>query len=130
MSRALPVTIAVTLILCSCHKDTPLPQTSADAEPLRWLDHADVIADFTEHVERQNDTRFVSVFAFSAASAVGLDDTPEMRKLVQQHGERHLEGTTDIISSAEQQRLLHKAGDYVKQYNILLLHYLRGHPNT
>ena len=114
MSRALPTTIAVTLILCSCHKDAPLPATSADAEPLRWLDHADVIADFTEHVERQNDTRFVSVFAFSTASAVGLDDTPEMRELIQQHGERHLEGTTDVISSAEQQRLLHKAGDYVK----------------
>src|SRR5207237_4034952 len=122
--------IAVMLILCSCHKDTPLPQSSADAERLRWLDHADVIADFTERVERQNDTRFVSVFAFNTASAVGLDDTLEMRKLVQQHGERHLEGTTDIISSAEQQRLLHKAGDYVKQYNSLLLHYLHRHPNT
>jgi hypothetical protein len=130
MFRALPVTIVVTLILCGCHKNAPFPETSPDAEPLHWLDHADVIADFTEHVEQQHDTRFVSVFAFSTASAVGLDDTPEMRKLVQQHGERHLEGTTDIISSSEQQRLLHKASDYVKQYNILLLHYLRGHPNT
>ena len=130
MSRALPVTIAVTLILAACHKNAPFPETSADAEPLRWLDHADVITDFTEHVEHQHDTRFVSVFAFSTASAVGLDDTPEMQKLVQQHGERHLEGTTDIITSAEQQRLLQKASDYVKQYNILLLRYLRGHPNT
>jgi hypothetical protein len=117
-------------VLGGCHKRAPLPETSEDAEPLRWLDRADVVADFAEHVERQHDTRFVSVFAFSTASAVGLDDTPEMRKLVQQHGERHLEGTTDIISSAEQQRLLHKASDYVKQYNILLLHYLRDHPNT
>ena len=45
-------------------------------------------------------------------------------------GESHIEGTTDIISSAQQQRLLHKASDYVKQYNILLLRYLREHPKT
>ncbi len=71
-----------------------------------------------------------SVFALSTAGAVGLDDTPEMRQLVQQHGERHIEGTTDIISSAEQQRLLHRARDYVRKYNRLLLQYLRDHPNT
>jgi hypothetical protein len=26
--------------------------------------------------------------------------------------------------------LLHKAHEYVEQYNTLLLHYLRDHPNT
>jgi hypothetical protein len=130
MSRALPVAIAVTLILCGCHKNAPFPETSADAEPLRWLDHADVVADFTERVEHQHDMRFVSIYALSASGAFGLDDTPEVRQLIQQHGERHIEGTTDVFSSAEQMRLLHKAGDYVKQYNVLLLHFLRGHPNT
>ena len=107
-----------------------IPETSADAEPLRWLDYADVIADFKKNVEQQHDTRFVSQFGFSTASAVGLDDTPEVRALVEKHGERHLEGTTDLISSAEQQRLRAKAGDYVRKYNILLLHYLREHPDT
>jgi hypothetical protein len=114
----------------SAFRATSIPETSADAELLRWLDHADVIADFKEHVERQRDTRFVSMFAFSTADAVGLDDTPEIRSLVQKHGERHLEGTGDVISSAEQQRLQQKASNYVKQYNILLLRYLREHPNT
>jgi hypothetical protein len=118
------------LILIACHSEAILPETSSDAKPLRWLDHADVAADFTEHVERQHDTRFVSVFAFSIAGAVGLPDTPGLRYLVQRHGERHIEGTTDIITSAEQQHLLHKARDYARQYNLLLLHYLRGQPNT
>ena len=107
-----------------------IPETSADAESLRWLDHADVVADFKRHVEQQHDTRFVSQFAFSTAKAVGLDDTPEVRALVEKHGERHIEGTGDVISSAEQQRLRAKAGVYAQQYNILLLCYLRDHPDT
>jgi hypothetical protein len=122
--------MAAALILSGCHKETPLPETSPDAEPLRWLDHADVVTDFTERVENQHDMRFVSIYALSASGAVGLDDTPEVQGLIRRHGERHIEGTTDIITSAEQMRLLQKAGDYVKQYNVLLLHYLRDHPNT
>lgn len=129
MRRGPSLAIAVALILSGCHRDVPLPETSADAEPLRWLDHVDVVADFTERVEHQHDMRFVSIYALSASGAFGLDDTPEVRQLIEQHGERHIEGTTDVISSAEQMRLLHKAGDYVKQYNVLLLHFLRGHPN-
>jgi hypothetical protein len=130
MRRTPSLAIVVALILSGCHKDVPFPETSADAEPLRWLDHADVVADFSKCVERQHDMRFVSIYALSASGAVGLDDTPEVRELIRRHGERHIEGTTDIITSAEQMRLLQKAGDYVKQYNVLLLHYLRGHPNT
>ena len=130
MPRSHAVIVAAAFILFGCHRDAALPETSPDAEPLRWLDHADVVADFTEHVEHQHDTRFVSVFAFGAAGAVGLDDTPEVRQLLQRHGERHIEGTTDIITSVEQQRLLQKARDYVGKYNVLLLHFLRGHPNT
>ena len=61
---------------------------------------------------------------------MGLEETPEVKQLLERYGERHIEGTTDIIRSAEQQRLLQKASDYVKRYNILLLRYLRGHPNA
>jgi hypothetical protein len=39
-------------------------------------------------------------------------------------------GVADGITCAEQERILYKASDYAKQYNILLLHYLREHPNT
>jgi hypothetical protein len=129
MTRSYVVTLALALACASCHRDVTIPETSADAEPLRWLDHADVIADFTAHVERQHDLRFASVYAFSVFGATGLEQTPEVKQLLQRYGERHIEGT-DIISSAEQQRLLHKASDYDKQYNILLLRYLREHPNA
>jgi hypothetical protein len=117
------------VVLCSCHSRRSLPDTSPEAEPLRWLDHADVIADFTERVEHQHDYRFVSVFAFSRTGALGLRETPEVKELLRRYGERHLDGATDVITSAEQQRLSHAASDYAKQYNILLLHYFREHPN-
>jgi hypothetical protein len=130
MSRSHVATLALALLFAGCHHEATIPETSADAEPLRWLDHADAIADFIDHVERQHDLRFASVYAFSASGAIGLDETREVKQLLQRYGERHIEGTTDIITSAEQRRLLQKASDYVKQYNILLLRYLREHPNA
>jgi len=130
MRRALATAVAMALILPACRRTPPFPETSAEAEQLRWLDHADVIADFTNRIERQHDLRFASVYAFSTAGALGLAETPEVKQLLQKHGERHIEGTTDIVTSAEHRRLLLKASDYVKQYNILLLHYFREHPNA
>jgi hypothetical protein len=130
MSRSHIATLALALAFAGCHRDVTIPETSADAEPLRWLDHSDVIADFIDHVERQHDFRFASVYALSTSGAIGLDETPEVKQLLQRYGERHIEGTTDVISSGEQQRLLQKASDYVKRYNILLLRYLRDHPNA
>jgi hypothetical protein len=64
-----------------------LPETYAEVDPVRWLDHTDVVAAFVA-------------------------------------------GVADGITCAEQKRILYKASDYAKQYNILLLHYLREHPNT
>jgi hypothetical protein len=130
MSRRHALALAVAVALSGCHRDVTIPETSRDAEPLRWLDHADVITEFTERVERQHDLRFASVYAPSTAGAIGLDETPEVKQLLKRYGERHIEGTTDVISSAEQRRLLQKASDYVKRYNILLLRYLREQPNA
>ena|SRR5436305_1297194 len=130
MSCSQTVAIVAVAVLCGCHKDTPLPATSTEAEPLRWLNHADVAADFTERVEHQHDTRFLSVYALNTPGAFGLDDIADVRQLIQRHGERHIDGTTDVIASAEHQRLLRNASEYVKQYNLLLLHYLRDHPDA
>lgn len=124
------VSIAVALAASACRPPSPeLPETSAEAEQLRWLEHADPAADLRDHVERQRDSRFVSVYGFNTPGAFGLDDSAEVRQLIQRHGERTLEGTTDIISSREHLRLRSKAHDYVKQYNEHLLRYLREHPN-
>jgi len=130
MRLALTTALAVALILPACRRTPPFPETSAEAEQLRWLDHADVIADFIKRVEQQHDLRFASVYAFSTPGALGLAETPEVKQLLQKHGERHIEGTTDIVTSAEHRRLLQKASDNVEQYNILLLHYFREHPNA
>ena len=124
------VSIAVVLAASACRPpSSDLPETSAEAEQLRWLEHADPAADVRDHVERQRDSRFVSVYGFSTPGAFGLDDSPEVRQLIQRHGERTLEGTTDIISSREHLRLRKKADGYVKQYNEHLLRYLREHPD-
>ena len=64
------VSALLAVAFCSCHSRPSLPDTSPEAGPVRWLDHTDVIADFTERVERQHDYRFVSVFAFSRKGAL------------------------------------------------------------
>lgn len=83
MVRSHTVALLASAIVCGCHKEAPLPASSADAQPLRWLDHADVAADFAEHIEQHHDTRFVSVYAFSTPSAFGLDGTADIRQLIQ-----------------------------------------------
>ena len=129
MFRAVSIVVAA-LAASACGPSSPaIPETSAEAEQFRWLEHADPAADVRDHIERQRDTRFVAVYGFSTPGAFGLDDSPEVRQLIQRHGERTLEGTTDIISSREHLRLRSKAHDYVKQYNEHLLRYLREHPD-
>ena len=124
------VSFVVALTASACGPTPPsLPKTSPEATQLQWLDHADPAADFREHVERRHDRRFVAVYGFSTPSVFGLDDSPEVRQLVQRYGERTIQGTSDIITSSEHRRLRSKAHEYAKQYNAFLLRYLREHPN-
>ena len=107
------------------------PPTSPGAERLRWLDHANVALDFRQHVEQQHDTRFLSLYGLSFATEFpGLQDTAASRRLVREHGSRRIQGTTDISSSSEQQRLLHSAFEYARRYNSMLVAYLAAHPKT
>jgi hypothetical protein len=121
---------AAVLTVAACHRSAQIPYTSAEAEQLRWLDQADVQADFRDHIERLYDTRFVSVYAFSFAGEFGIEDTPEARALTSKHGSRHIDGTTDLVTSSEHERLLGKAREYAHQYNSIMLSYLRDHPST
>jgi hypothetical protein len=130
MTRYHVLSIAGALLLASCDRSTRVPLTSAEAEQLRWLDSADVQADFRDHAERQRDTRFISVYALSFVGEFGIPETPETRELTRKRGSRHIEGTTDIITSSEHMRLLRKASEYAQRYNSLLLAFLRDHPNT
>ena len=130
MARVHLVSVVVALMTAACHRSASIPKTSPEAEQLRWLDRADVQADFQDHIEQQHDARFISVYAFSFAGEFGVDETPETQELTRKHGSRHIEGTTDIVTSTEHQRLLHRASEYARQYNTLLLRYLREHPDT
>jgi len=127
---ALLVAVMIALATAACHRSAQIPATSPDADVLRWLDRADASADFHDHVERQHDTRFISVYGLSFGTEFRLEQTPETEKLTRKHGSRRIEGTSDIITSVEYQRLVNKASDYAHTYNTLLLTYLRDHPDT
>jgi hypothetical protein len=102
-----------------------IPDTCAGADKLRWVATADVQKDFRQHVERDHDVRFLHIFGLSFASEFpGLQETPEVQRLLEQHGSRHIEGTTDVISCIEQQQFLEQAFHYAMRYNSMLLGYL------
>ena len=102
-----------------------MPATSSESEKLRWVQHADVMADFRQHVEREHDTRFLTRFGLSFASEFfGLTETPEIQQLIQKHGSRRLEAGDDIITSAEQMQLQDQIGIYGTRYDSMLLGYL------
>lgn len=109
----------------SAFRSPSIPTTSPESEKLRWVQHADVVADFRQHVEREHDTRFLSRFGLSFASEFfGLTESPEIQQLVQKHGSRRLEAGDDIITSAEQMDLQQQIGIYGTRYNSMLLGYL------
>ena len=114
-------------VLCGleARHEPSMPETSPQSEQLRWVQHADVLADFRRHVEGEHDTRFVTRYGLSFTSEFfGLPETPEIKLLVQKHGSRPLEAGDDIITSAEQMDLQHQIGEYGSRYNNMLLGYL------
>jgi hypothetical protein len=109
----------------SALRSPSMPETSPESEKLRWVQHADVIADFRQHVEREHDTRFLSRYGLSFASEFfGLTETPEIQQLIQKHGSRRLQAGDDIITSAEQMQLQGEIGEYGTRYNSMLVGYL------
>jgi len=93
-------------------------------EQLRWLDHADVKANFHAAVEKKHDTRFLAVRGISRM--IPGSDYGKPFGLVARYGYRDIRGTSDV-GDAEHARLCRKALDYAAQYNEMLMHYLRSH---
>ena len=104
----------------------PSPTPNENVKRLRWLDRADVVADFRHHVRRKRDTRFVAIYGF--ATIVPGTDEARQSKLIRQRGVRYIEGTSDTPASPEEQRLNDKAEAYAERYNAMLLKYLSSHP--
>lgn len=106
----------------------PSPTPNENVKRLRWLDRADVVADFRHHVREKHDIRFVAIYGF-ATIVPGTDEAGDS-KLIRQRGVRYIEGTSDTPASPEEQRLNDKAEEYAERYNAMLLKYLTQHPGT
>jgi hypothetical protein len=98
--------------------------TCAEAEELRWIERADAQEDFRQRVVSKHDMRFLSVFGLSFSTEFpGLEDTPEMQRLVRDYGSRRLKSGRDVISCAEQMQLQGRIFQYAVHYNSMILGY-------
>ena len=98
---------------------------SPEVARLRWIEHADVIGDFRQCVEKEHDTRFVSVYGLGFGTEFpGLEDKPDIQQLVRQHGSRRLESGSDVFGSSLELELTRRISRYAQRYNSLLLGYL------
>jgi hypothetical protein len=122
------VVVIAVLALVGCHRSSRIADTCSEAAPIRWVEHANVQEDFRQRVERDHDMRFLSIFGLSFSSEFpGLQDTPEIQRLLQRYGSRRIEGTTDQVSCNEQNLLLEQVFHYAMRYNSMLLGYLECH---
>ncbi|MCA1652346.1 MAG: hypothetical protein LC753_19490 [Acidobacteria bacterium] len=94
------------------------------ADQLRWLDRADVKADFHATVQKKRDTRFLAVRGIGRM--IPGSDYGKSFGLVARYGYRDIEGTSDV-GDAEHARLCRKALVYAAEYNEMLTKYLRSH---
>ena len=105
-----------------------LPATSPQSEKLRWVEHADVVADFRQHVEQEHDLRFLHRYGLGFGSEFpGLKGTPEIQQLVQKYKSREMEAGSDIMTSQAEEELQHEITIYATSYNSMLLGYLECH---
>jgi hypothetical protein len=111
-----------TRLICA---QTPTASASApdDVARLKWLDTADVKADFHRVVEEQRDFRFLVVGTLSSRIPAGQYDPTD---LAAKYGSRDF-AIGCIISNGEGLRLRKKADAYADEYNQMLVRYLRSH---
>ncbi len=106
----------------ACHK-----QESAEVKMLRWVQTADPAVEYKAALAR-GDHRLLAVRGL-IVSLPGVDslDTEFYR---QNYGVREIEGTTDGLVNEEHRRLVQRAIDYAKAYNLMMVHAYKpkGHP--
>ena len=113
-------------VLCrwSALRSDTMRETCAEAEELRWIERANVQEDFRQHVVRDHDMRFLSVFGLGFSTEFpGLEDTPEMQGLVHEHGSRRLDCCNDLPRCAQQVQLQDRIFQYAMHYNSMILGY-------
>jgi hypothetical protein len=95
---------------------------SPSVRNLRWLYDADPQRDLHAALAR-DDTRFLGVYGFAAFTPGISQDS----RIVQRHGIRYLDGTSDALENKEHSHLTFAATAYARTYNQLLLRHL-SHP--
>lgn len=116
--RALTLTTAgfVLLLTGGC-------STLADARRLSWVKKANAQLD-CEAAIRRHDLRFYAVNGIAAGIVPGTDQFGTDGALIQSHGIRTIEGTSD----SSKLRLNLRASEYARSYNTGLLAYFRAGP--
>jgi hypothetical protein len=101
-------------LTCAC-------SSIAENHRLSWLNTADPKRDCEIAVAR-GDLRFWAVNGFTSDMVLGTDQHGADRTLIRAHGIRTIVGTSDTSTS----RLNHRASEYARTYNTILLRYLRA----
>ena len=106
----------------ACHKGE-----SSEVKTLRWVQTADPSVECKAALAR-GDHRLLAVRGL-VVSLPGVDslNTEYYR---QNYGVREIEGTTDALVNEEHHRLVQRAIDYAKAYNLMMVHAYKpkGHP--
>jgi hypothetical protein len=106
---------ATLVVLCpACQKQEP-----AEVKILKWVDTADPIVDYKAALAR-GDHRLLAVRGL-IVSIPGVDSV-DSEFYRQNYGVREIEGTTDGLVNHEHGRLVQKAIDYAKAYNLMMVH--------
>ena len=100
---------------------------SAEVKMLRWVQTANPAVECKAALAR-GDHRLLAVRGL-VVSLPGVDslNTEYYR---QNYGVREIEGTTDALVNEEHHRLVQRATDYAKAYNLMMVHAYKpkGHP--
>ena len=93
-------------------------QDSASVTKLRWVEHADAVADAAKALSL-GDHRLVGVYGYTLI-VPGIDSAKQS-SYVTRYGVRALEGTSDALESATHAALVNKAKEYALRYNSYIL---------
>jgi hypothetical protein len=115
MNRTVLLVSATLLVACSSAR---APDPPDEVAQLRWVETADPLIDAKGAVERKDFTLLgVNGYTWTIPGVVEADKFAYRDK----YGMKAIEGTSDVIMSAEHGRLIELATKYAKTYNEYLL---------
>ena len=110
----IPLTSVLALSVFACQF-----RESEEVKVLRWVEKADPIADVKAAISR-GDHRLLAVRGLTV-SLPGTDRN-DLPRYEAAYGVKQIEGTTDGLVNQEHGRLVQRATDYAKAYNLFMIH--------